>query len=245
MVAYGTRAVSADNNNILADQLNNTYLVTGGFYAANQFAPLTPATTPANCHGVKRLPAGWFAARHRVFKWNGVTIAWEHCKGIAYLCSTTSNWQFSTTSQTIYAAPPTVVPALCGAGYYYADGQSWVWDGAAWQGGSIIMAPAGADYLNVTQSNYRPTAPPTTRARPGDQLRVIDSAGAPVLDKAGRDIYVVYDINAPKSGPGLRPTPAGFATSRTTKGGIEEVEVRVTNEQMAAETLRLESEQNR
>ena len=113
----------------------NWYAPAGGFADKSAWA-LTYARNPGSCSGTLYRPQGWLAARFDVFKWTG--SQWALCRSLG--------WKFGGGGDTnsgditleqaaaqmeFYSSPP------CGAGYYGTQGSHFVWDGSAWQGGSL------------------------------------------------------------------------------------------------------------
>lgn len=79
------------------------------------------------CDTIDVWAPGSIAVRYDLYKWTGST--WAVCTYTNWAFNST--WTWDVTSQTNYG---TNYP--CGAGYYGTMSYSFIWDGAAWRGGS-------------------------------------------------------------------------------------------------------------
>ena len=81
-----------------------------------------------DCSTIDVLPPGHIRVSYDLQKWNG--SAWTFCRGTGWTYNSGAwNWEVGVGNS--YGSAP------CGRGHYRTLAKAMVWDGSAWQGGSL------------------------------------------------------------------------------------------------------------
>jgi hypothetical protein len=93
------------------------------------------------CDTIDVWQPGWLAVNFTLYKWSLKRSQWEVCTTTPWVYNTSGTWQV--VAQTNYGTnypcwDPTEGATPQRPTYYYTASSSWVWDGAAWRGGSKV-----------------------------------------------------------------------------------------------------------